>query len=73
MVGISVTNLSELSRQRMLSFLETIKDKTDDDGLKAINEVENFINAKRYGLVWEEHEEFVDVQIAQKVPVFTED
>ena len=57
----------------MLDFLETIKDKTDDDGLRAINEVENFINAKRYGLVWEEHEEFVDVQIAQKVPVFTED
>ena len=68
-----MTNLSELSRQRMLDFLETIKDKTDDDGLRAINEVENFINAKRYGLVWEEHEEFVDVQIAQKVPVFTED
>ena len=68
-----MTNLSELSRQRMLNFLSTIKDKTDDDGLKAINEVESFINAKRYGLVWEEHEEFVDVQIAQKVPVFTED
>ena len=36
----------------MLNFLSTIKDKTDDDGLKAINEVESFINAKRYGLVW---------------------
>ena len=47
-----MTNLSELSRQRMLNFLSTIKDKTDDDGLKAINEVESFINAKRYGLVW---------------------
>lgn len=57
----------------MLCFLGTIRDKIDDDGRKAINEVENFINAKRYGLVWEEHEEFVDVQIAQKVPVFTED
>lgn len=68
-----MTNLSELSRRRMLNFLESMKDKADEDDLKAINEVENFISAKRYGLLWEEHEEFVDVQIAQKVPVFTED
>ena len=68
-----MTNLSELSRRRMLNFLESMKDKADEDELKAINEVENFISAKRYGLLWEEHEEFVDVQIAQKVPVFTED
>ena len=66
-------NLSELRRQRMLSFLEVIKHKTDDDGVKAINEVENFINAKRYGLIWEEHEETVDIEISQKIPVFTED
>lgn len=56
----------------MLQFLKDIKGSTDDKGLKAINEVETFINAKRYGLVWEEHEEAVDVQIAKKVPVFTE-
>lgn len=68
-----MTNLSELSRRKMLNFLESMKDKADEDDLKAINEVENFISAKRYGLLWEEHEEFVDVQIAQKVPVFTED
>ena len=68
-----MTNLSELSRRRMLNFLESMKDKADEDDLKAINEVGNFISAKRYGLLWEEHEEFVDVQIAQKVPVFTED
>lgn len=68
-----MTNLSELSRQRMLGFLETIRDKTDDEGIKAINEVENFINNKRYGLIWEEHEEYVDAQIAENVPVFIED
>lgn len=68
-----MSNLSELRRQKMLQFLATVKNKMDDDGLKGINEVENFINAKKYGLVWEEHEEFVDVQITQKVPVFTED
>ena len=68
-----MSNLSEISRKRMLQFLENLKGNTDAEGIKEINEVETFINAKRYGLVWEEHEEAVDVQIAKKVPVFTED
>ena len=67
-----MSNLSEISRQRMLHFLEKIKENIDDEGIKVINEVETFINDKRYGLIWEEHEEAVDVQIAKKVPVFTE-
>lgn len=67
-----MTNLSEISRRRMITFLDELKGKTDDAGIKAINEVETFINAKRYGLIWEEHEENVDVQIASNVPVFTE-
>lgn len=67
-----MANLSEISRGRMIQFLEQIKAQTDDDGMKAINEVETFINAKRYGLIWEEHEEAVDVQIEKNVPVFTE-
>lgn len=29
-------------------------------------------NGKRYGLIWEEHEEAVDVQMQTQVPVFTE-
>ena len=67
-----MANLSEISRGRMIQFLEQIKNQIDDDGIKAINEVETFINAKRYGLIWEEHEETVDIQIKKNVPVFTE-
>ena len=41
--------------------------------LIAINEIESELNAKKYGLVWEEHEEAVDVKMRTHIPVFTED
>ena len=41
----------------MLDFLQKVRDKNkdDDEALVAINEIENEIVEKRYGLVWEEH------------------
>lgn len=67
-------NLSQIKRQRMLAFLDTIRQehKDDDDVLVAINEIETELNAKKYGLVWEQHEEAVDVQMRDNIPVFTE-
>ena len=38
----------------------------------AIGEIESELNAKKYGLVWEQHEEAVDVQMRDNIPVFTE-
>ena len=69
-----MANLSQIKRQRMLAFLDTIRQEhKDDDGvLAAINEIETELNAKKYGLVWEEHEEAVDVQMRNNIPVFTE-
>ena len=57
-----MANLSQLRRQRMLAFLEKMREqhKDDDEVLVAINEVENEINEKKYGLVWEEHSEEVE-------------
>ena len=70
---MSTTNLSKLRRERMLAFLEKIREKhTDDESLIAINEIENELIGKKYGLVWEEHEEAVDVQMRENIPVFTE-
>ena len=70
---MSTTNLSKLRRERMLAFLEKIREKhTDDESLIAINEIENELTEKKYGLVWEEHEEDVDVQMRDNIPVFTE-
>lgn len=66
-------NLSQLKRQRMIEFLNKIRDEhKDDESLIAINEIENEITEKKYGLVWEEHEERVDIEMKTKVPVFTE-
>lgn len=67
-------NLSQLRRQKMLEFLSKIKEehKDDDDTLIALGEIENELTSKKYGLVWEKHEEAVDVKMKTHIPVFTE-
>ena len=69
-----MANLSQQKRQRMLQFLQTIREehKDDDDVLIAIGEIESELNAKKYGLVWEHHEEAVDIQMRDNIPIFTE-
>ena len=72
---MKMANLSQVKRQKMLEFLDTIREehKDDDSVLIAINEIENELTRKKYGLVWEEHEENIDVMLRDNVPVFTED
>ena len=69
-----MANLSQEKLQRMLAFLETIREehKDDDEVLIALGEIESELNAKKYGLVWERHEEAVDIQMRDNIPVFTE-
>lgn len=68
-----MSNLSKIRRDKMIEFLETLKEQhSDDESLIAINQIEKELVSKRYGLVWEEHEEAVDVMIRENVPVFTE-
>lgn len=70
-----MSNLSQKKRQRMFEMLARIREehRGDDETLSAINEIENELNSKKYGLVWEEHEEAVNVQMRTHIPVFTED
>lgn len=69
-----MANLSQKKREEMLRFLETLKEQhSDDESLMAINQIEKELTAKKYGLVWEEHEEEVDVKMQTHIPVFTED
>lgn len=70
-----MANLSQQKRQRMLEFLQKLREehKDDDSVLIALGEIESELNAKKYGLVWEQHEEAVDVQMRTQIPVFTED
>ena len=69
-----MANLSKQKRQRMLEFLQTIREehKDEDNVLIAIGEIESALNEKKYGLVWERHEEDVDIQMRDNIPVFTE-
>ena len=68
-----MANLSQIKREKMLKFLETLKEQHNDDAsLIAINEIEKELTSKKYGLVWEEHEEEVDIKMQTHIPVFTE-
>lgn len=68
-------NLSQMKRQRMLGFLDKIREeyKDNDEMLIALGEIESELNRKKYGLVWEEHEEAVDIKMQTHIPVFIED
>lgn len=58
-----MANLSQIKREKMLKFLETLKEQhSDDESLIAINQIENELTSKKYGLVWEEHEEEVEAK-----------
>lgn len=68
-----MSNLSKQKRDELISFIEQLREKhTDDTSLIALNEIENILNEKKYGLVWEEHLERVDEELKHNIPVFTE-
>ena len=72
--GNMSSNISKQKREQMMQFLSKLKEehKDDDAMLIALGEIETELNAKKYGLVWEEHEEAVDVMMKDNIPVFTE-
>lgn len=68
-----MANLSKMKREKMLEYLEKLKAINDDDEhIRAITEIENALNEKKYGLVWEEHSEKVDEMLKHNIPVFVE-
>jgi len=69
-----MANLSKIKREKMLDYLEKIKEiNNDDENIRAITEIENALNEKKYGLVWEEHSEKVDEILEHNIPIFVED
>ena len=68
-----MANLSQIRREKMLLFLEEIKSQHSDDAtLMAVNQIERELTSKKFGLVWEEHEEEVDTLMNDNIPVFFE-
>ena len=68
-----MANLSKIRREKMLSFLESLKEQhSDDESLISINQIEHELASKKYGLVWEEHDEEVESKLEKYIPVFKE-
>ena len=69
-----MANLSKERRDRMIAKLEELKQAHNDDvSIAALNEIENALREKKYGLVWEEHSEAVDDMLKENIPVLVED
>lgn len=67
------TNLSKIKRDKMLDTISKIKENvTDEDTLRNLSLIEYELTKKKYGLVWEEHEEKVDEELKTKIPTFEE-
>lgn len=68
-----MANITKQKRDQMISFLESIKStKSQDEFVRACNEIENYIKDKKYGIVFEEHTEQVDEMLKDNIPVWCE-
>lgn len=76
MIGAEVLmNLSQQRRKIMLKYLDDLTSDTEltTEKITKINELKRFIEEKKYGLVWEEHDEDVDLKMRDSVLVFLND
>ena len=70
---METTNLSKIRREKMLKTISEIKKSIyDESTLNNLSLIESELNSKKYGLIWEEHEERVDVELGSQIPVFVE-
>lgn len=69
-----MANLSKERRDRMIAKLEELKElHNDDKSIAALNEIENALREKKFGLVFEEHTESVDELLQNNIPVLLAD
>lgn len=68
-------NLSKIKRDDLIHRIEILKVKysTDEETRFLLNDIITELTGKKYGLVWERHEESVDIQEKKSIPVFAED
>lgn len=71
--NMETTNLSKIKREKMLHTIYEIKKNiTDEETLNNLSLIENELTKKKYGLIWEEHEERVDKELETQIPTFEE-
>ncbi len=69
-----MANITKQKRDQMLAFLEKLKtEHSDDESVKAFNEIESHLKDKKFGLVFEEHTEEVDELLEENIPILTAD
>ena len=70
---MKTTNLSKIRREKMLNTINEIKKNiSDEETLSNLSMIENELTKKKYGLIWEEHEERVDKELETQIPTFEE-
>ena len=70
---METTNLSKIRRDEMLNTISEIKRNiTDEKMLTNLSMIENELTKKKYGLIWEEHEERVNTELETQIPTFAE-
>ncbi len=70
---METTNLSKIRRDKMLNTINEIKKNiSDEETLTNLSMIENELTKKKYGLIWEEHEERVDKELETQIPTFEE-
>ena len=75
------TNLSKQKRDDLLSKIAAIRayiaavpqDKNTGSLLTYLSDLERDVNGRKYGLVFEEHQEAIDMVLAEHTPVLTEE
>ncbi len=68
------TNLSKEKREKIIKNIKIMRSKLQDSPelVTTLNDIEKELKRKKYGLVWEDHEEKIDKEIKNKIPVFEE-
>ncbi len=70
---METTNLSKIKRDKMLKTIDEIKKNVaDEETINNLSLIENELTKKKYGLIWEEHEERVDKELETQIPTFEE-
>ena len=70
---METTNLSKIKRDKMLETINDLKKNvTDEKTLTNLSLIENELTKKKYGLIWEEHQERVDKELETQIPTFEE-
>lgn len=70
---METTNLSRIRREKMLHTINEIKKNvSDEETLNNLSLIENELTKKKYGLIWEEHEERVDKELETQIPTFND-